>query len=86
MATLQERRLGYHSRVGVEPGTSRFSTLRLNHYAARGISPRSSIYVTRAGWAVELTLQYAVLIFTVGNVSVDLAVPVPFETISNGKC
>jgi hypothetical protein len=36
MATLQERRLGYHSRMGLEPGTSRFSTLRLNHYAARG--------------------------------------------------
>ncbi len=37
MATLQERRLGYHSRAGLEPGTSRFSNLRLNHYAARGI-------------------------------------------------
>jgi hypothetical protein len=37
MATLQERRLGYHSQAGLEPGTSRFSTLRLNHYAARGI-------------------------------------------------
>jgi hypothetical protein len=36
MATLQERRLGYHSRAGLEPGTSGFSTLRLNHYAARG--------------------------------------------------
>jgi hypothetical protein len=35
MATLQERRLGYHSQAGLEPGTSRFSTLRLNHYAAR---------------------------------------------------
>jgi hypothetical protein len=38
MATLQERRLGYHSREGLEPGTSRFSTLRLNHYATRGHS------------------------------------------------
>ena len=28
MATLQERRLGYHSQAGLEPGTSRFSTLR----------------------------------------------------------
>jgi hypothetical protein len=37
MATLQERRLGYHSQAGLEPGTSRFSTLRLNHYAARKI-------------------------------------------------
>jgi hypothetical protein len=37
MATLQERRLGYHSRAGLEPGTSGFSTLRINHYAARGI-------------------------------------------------
>jgi hypothetical protein len=37
MATLQERRLGYHSRAGLEPGTSRFPTLRINHYAARGI-------------------------------------------------
>jgi hypothetical protein len=36
MATLQERRLGYHSRAGLEPGTSRFSPLRINHYAARG--------------------------------------------------
>jgi hypothetical protein len=35
MATLQERRLGHHSRAGLEPGTSRFSTLRINHYAAR---------------------------------------------------
>jgi hypothetical protein len=34
MATLQELRLGYHSRAGLEPGTSRFSTLLLNHYAA----------------------------------------------------
>jgi hypothetical protein len=40
MATLQERRLGYHSRAGLEPGTSRFSTLRINHYAARGITAR----------------------------------------------
>jgi hypothetical protein len=38
VATLQERRLGYHSRVGLEPGTSGFSTLRINHYAARAIS------------------------------------------------
>jgi hypothetical protein len=37
MATLQERRLGYHSRAGLEPGTSGFSTLRINHYAARGM-------------------------------------------------
>jgi hypothetical protein len=37
MATLQERRLGYHSRAGLKPGTSGFSTLRINHYAARGI-------------------------------------------------
>ncbi len=36
MATLQERRLGYHSQAGLEPRISRFSTLRLNHYAARG--------------------------------------------------
>jgi hypothetical protein len=35
VATLQERRLGYHSRAGLEPGISRFSTLRLNRYAAR---------------------------------------------------
>jgi hypothetical protein len=26
MATLQERRLGYHSRAGLEPGTSRPGT------------------------------------------------------------
>ncbi len=38
MATLQERRLGYHSRAGLEPGTSRFSTLRIKHYAARGMN------------------------------------------------
>jgi hypothetical protein len=37
MATLQERRLGYHSRAGLEPGTSRFLTLCLSHYAARGV-------------------------------------------------
>jgi hypothetical protein len=41
MATLQERRLGYHSRAGLEPEPSRFSTLRLNHYAARGICVRA---------------------------------------------
>jgi hypothetical protein len=42
MAMLQERRLGYHSRAGLEPGragTSIFSTLRINHYATRGILP-----------------------------------------------
>jgi hypothetical protein len=33
MATLQERRLGSHSRAGLEPVTSEFSTLRINHYA-----------------------------------------------------
>jgi hypothetical protein len=40
MATLQERRLGYNSQAGLEPGNSRFSTLRLNYYAARGIGFR----------------------------------------------
>jgi hypothetical protein len=43
MATLQERRLGYPSRAGLEPGTSRFSTLRINHCAARGILSRTLI-------------------------------------------
>jgi hypothetical protein len=46
MATLLERRLGYHSRAGLEPGTSKFATLRLNHYAARGMqyySPSRSL-------------------------------------------
>jgi hypothetical protein len=38
MATLQERRLGYHSQAGLEPGTSRFSTLRINHYVAWGMA------------------------------------------------
>jgi hypothetical protein len=33
---LEERRPGYHSRAGLEPGTSGFSTLRMNHCAARG--------------------------------------------------
>ena len=37
MATLQERRLGYHSRAGLEPGTSSFSTPRIDHCAARGV-------------------------------------------------
>jgi hypothetical protein len=37
MATLQERRLGYHTRAGLEPGTSGFSTLRMNRCAALGI-------------------------------------------------
>jgi hypothetical protein len=36
VSALPERRLGYHSRAGIEPGTSEFSTLRINHYAARG--------------------------------------------------
>jgi hypothetical protein len=40
MATLQELRLGYHSRVGLEPGNSGFSTLHIDHYATRGILPR----------------------------------------------
>ncbi len=35
MATLQERRLGYHSRAGLEPGTPGFSTLRMDHHAGR---------------------------------------------------
>jgi hypothetical protein len=39
MATLQERRLGYHAPAGLEPGTSGFSPLRINHYAARGTTP-----------------------------------------------
>jgi hypothetical protein len=37
MAALQELRQGYHSRAGLEPGTSRFLTLPMNHYAARGM-------------------------------------------------
>jgi hypothetical protein len=45
MATLQERRLGYQSRAGLEPGTSRFSILRINHYAARGIATLSPLLV-----------------------------------------
>jgi hypothetical protein len=49
MATLQERHLGYHSRAGLEPGTSGFSTLRINHYAARGISFPFSIYIVVKG-------------------------------------
>jgi hypothetical protein len=35
MATLHERRLGYHSRSGLEPGTSGFLTLCVNYYATR---------------------------------------------------
>jgi hypothetical protein len=38
VATLQARRLGYHSRAGLEPENSRFSTLCINHYDARGIA------------------------------------------------
>ena len=34
-----------HSRAGLEPGTSRFSTLRLNHYAARGMQLRCALAV-----------------------------------------
>ena len=37
MAALQEHRQGYNSRAGLEPGTSRFSTLHINHYAIQGI-------------------------------------------------
>jgi hypothetical protein len=40
LATLQERRLGYHSRAGLEPGTSRFSTRRISHYAAARVTTR----------------------------------------------
>jgi hypothetical protein len=36
MAILQERCLRYLSRAGLEPGTSGFSTLHINHYATRG--------------------------------------------------
>jgi hypothetical protein len=43
MATLQERRLRYHSRAGLEPGASGFSTLRINHYATRGIVTDTSV-------------------------------------------
>jgi hypothetical protein len=56
MATLQERRLGYHSRAGLEPRTSRFSTLRLNHYAARvlrrGSYTRLGLIDECGGWWV----------------------------------
>ena len=48
MATLQERRLGYHSRAGLEPGTSRFSTLRINHYAAWGMTQTAFATVTHS--------------------------------------
>jgi hypothetical protein len=41
MATLQERSLGYHSQAGLEPGTSRFLILCLNHYAALGMLDKS---------------------------------------------
>jgi hypothetical protein len=51
MATLQERRLGYHSRAGLEPGTNGFSTLRINHYAARGIPRRPCKH--QPGWLVR---------------------------------
>jgi hypothetical protein len=44
MATLQERRLGYHSRAGLEPGISGVSSLRINHYAARGMLYRTGYF------------------------------------------
>jgi hypothetical protein len=40
MATLQERRLGYHSRAILEPKTSGFLIPRINHYATRGDAQR----------------------------------------------
>jgi hypothetical protein len=46
MATLQERRLGYLSRAVLEPGTSGFSTPRINRYATRGISSGFYRYIS----------------------------------------
>jgi hypothetical protein len=37
MATLQELHLGYHSQAGLEPETSRFLALSINHFATPGI-------------------------------------------------
>jgi hypothetical protein len=36
MATLQERRLGYHPQTGLEPGTFGFSALHKNHFSTQG--------------------------------------------------
>ena len=69
MATLQERRLGYHfrarrlayhSRAGLEPGTSEFSILRINHHATRGIpSTHDRVHLDRAGsWASVLHKEW----------------------------
>jgi hypothetical protein len=65
MATLQERRLGYHSRAGFEPGTNGFSTLRINHYAARGIPRRPCKH--RPEWLVRhaYAIQVATAVQTV---------------------
>jgi hypothetical protein len=51
MATQQKQRLGYHSRAGLEQGTSRFSTLRINHFAARGIE--TSFFLFSSGTSVD---------------------------------
>jgi hypothetical protein len=64
MAILQEHRLGYHSRAGLEPGTwpkilARFSTLRLNHYAARGITAAAAAAAAAAKAAAEAAVVAA---------------------------
>jgi hypothetical protein len=46
MATLQEYHLGYHPQAGLEPGTSRYSTLHISHYATRGIEYTRSLNQT----------------------------------------
>jgi hypothetical protein len=64
MATVQERRLGYHSQAGLEPGTSRFSTLLLNHYAARiqAIRDIQSPDSTEAGMNLSLCFEFRTML------------------------
>ncbi len=61
MATLQERRLGYHSRAGLEPGTSslRFFTLLINHYAAWGMyrSGSADRHISRSSGADRMHMS-----------------------------
>ena len=68
MATLQERgRLGYHSQAGLEPENSRFSTLCINHYDARGIAETGHADGDRSAELSSANKSSARILETTGN-------------------
>jgi hypothetical protein len=52
--------LGYHSRAGLEPRTSRFSIQRINHYATR-VLPRASESMNTRDHDLDLSETFAIV-------------------------